>query len=367
MSNLNLTPQYDLYVTAKKALIKSLFFYQQNEIELRVEELEPVLSLFEKLFASPNADYGNAYVADRTTNEDRLIFNAEYGVMLTERYMTALAWQSQQFSPAYELLSEVVGLLQERLKPKDLRFGAVSFDPRIMEKTWKFLWSTPMSVLHRLNAMRFRVPVSVSTWRLLNSETRNELTTSELLVSLYDDGFVWPGCPMIFTPTVPTGNDGEKYQVSILPGETQVVNIQFENPQREELVYGIMRELFGHNVAQEIRLDYNSNSFYQALIETIQNQYGGVSGLPAGHILEIIAILYNEFRCISGRRDYDGSNLVSVVSLIHFVNEVRKMEVKQPEDFKISMQFCEPVIMANQPFLHLIRDSFPHPNFWRFN
>lgn len=360
MNNFYLTPQYELFVEAKLVfIINGLMTLPMERLEvLQESDVTDAIDLFTESFSYHGTPYGNAAAAASKQPQERTIFNARYALDAVNAAAQALAWNSKQRSLSGDLVRVLYAIFEQRLMEKTTPDGVTW---STIERVWRFLLTAPDEVLGIVGRMRYFVPVSPEEWRAICATDSGRARTVPLLVELFKDGFVWPNSPITFVPAIPYDQPNKKsYYVIVRPGKMQVLQVD-DGMSRMELIYGIMRELFGHEVTKNFTLPFGTDGAFMQLSNEVEQVLGGWDKVPKGHILYAICDLLDDCRCTDNRQSYDGAGQVSYVTLIEFMDRLRTYREEKHDgkiDYAVNM-FVDHIVHSNMSHFELVKDSFP--------
>lgn len=363
MSNFYLTPQYELFVEAKKAFIKHALMPRAGKPldYLQDRQIAKTIELFTEMFSHHDTPFGSASGATRSQESERTIYNAHYALNVLDQAEQALNWNSQQRSLSAALIRELIGIFQTRIDVAKKITSAkyLPSERAQMEEMWVFLMKAPNEVLTVLSAMRYLISVSPASWGAIGTAGDEDMNTG-LLLGLYKDGSVWPNSPISFVPVTPV-EQKESYYIVVQPGRTKVRRTDFVTT-RMELIYDIMRELFGHLVTCKFVLPAGTDSAFAELTNIVKQVFGSWAGVPDWHFLHAIRDLLNDCRCTDNRRSYDGAKKVTLVTLLEFADAVRVYREgdREPNDINdVIQKFVELIVTPNMGFFNLLLDSYP--------
>ena len=322
MANFSLTPQYDLFVTAKTMFIHEVLIPLAEEPidSLKEKQFMEIRDLFDAAFCYPETPYGSQRAAHEVSYEDCQVYNARYAIGRIEALIAAAEWSNQQEHAVYGMLRGLKREFEKRLDPSKVQNTVTSYHGArsTMEKIWQFLQTAPEELLRIMDSLSFHVPLSPGVWRMMNGGS----TAMQLLHGLYQDGFVWPGSPICFTPSIMI--DARVHQrMEITPGRVVVVDTDIAYGERHVVVERTMRELYGHYVDSVMKLDWTADKFNRALEQTIVNRYQGFDNLPDRHPLRYLRNLLNDFRSVGHRTSTSMAGSYTVVSLLLFMDATR--------------------------------------------
>lgn len=362
MNNFYLTPQYELFVEAKLTfIINALMPLQMENLEsLQSPQMIDAIGLFTDTFSYHGTPYGNAFAAAKQQPLEQQAFNANYALDIVEAAGQALAWNSRQDTLSGDLLRVLCSIFENRISSRN-ELTAISSGGMI-ERIWRFLVTAPMEVLSVIGNMRYMVTVSPAVWREITETVPTQVTMTGLLNELYKDGFVWPNSPITFIPTTPFDDiRSNLYFIVARPGNMQVI-YHDGAPTRMELVYNVMRELFGHVTSKNFRIPFDTDVALQHLTAAVVKAFGSWDEVPASHFLMSIRELLNDFRCSDNRVTFDGAKGGTVVGVIEFMDKLRvwRSEDKSRIGIDAAIQnFVNFVISPNLSHFQLLQDSFP--------
>lgn len=361
MNNFYLTPQYELFVEAKLVfIINGLMTLPMERLEVLQEaDVTDAIDLFTELFSYHGTPYGTASAAASKQPQERTIYNARYALDAVNAAAQALAWNSKQRSLSGDMVRVLYAIFEQRLMEKTSPDG-LSWST--IERVWRFLLTAPDEVLGIVGRMRYFVPVSPEEWRAICATDSGRARTVPLLVELFKDGFVWPNSPITFIPTVPFDQPNKKtYYVVVRPGNMQVSQVD-DGMSRMELIYGIMRELFGHQITKNFTLPFGTDKAFAELSDGVEQVHGSWDKVPKGHILHAIRELLDDCRCTDNRLSYDGAAQVTYATLIEFMDRLRvyKEEEKHGVGINVAIQkFVDYIVHPNMSHFDLVEFSFP--------
>lgn len=361
MSNFNLTPQYELFVEAKLAfIVNALMPLKMESLEcLQDPEIDNAIQMFTEAFSYHGTPYGTAAVAARKTQRECDEFNSNYALDRLEAIGQSLAWNNLQASLSGDIVRVLYATFEQRHMEKT-NTNTVSW--ATIERVWRFLLTAPDEVLSVIGQMRYFVPVTPEEWRVISSPESVAARKVPLLVEFFKDGFVWPNSPITFVPAIPYDQPNKKsYYVIVRPGKMQVLQVD-DGMSRMELIYGIMRELFGHEVTKNFTLPFGTDDAFAQLSNEVEHMLGGWDKVPKGHILHAIRDLLDDCRCTDNRLSYDGAKKVTLVTLLEFADAVRVYREgdREPNDINDAIQkFVELIVTPNMGFFNLLLDSYP--------
>lgn len=320
MESFYLTPQYELFVEAKRLFIVDVLAKKPwNTDVIDRPEVKDMINFFTNSFSYHETPYGTAPAHQQFTHNERLTYNLDYAVRRLILAQRALAWTSQSNTYSGRFVESLAELfvskkerMQRRLQPA-AGFSGVS--------VWHFLMNAPVEVLGVLCNMRFIVPVSPSSWKVLLAESSTPMEEAILLGDLYDEGFIWPDIPCTFVPTSPSGSSSRV--VTICPGTIEILNGK-EEITRQDAVYNLMRELFGHHCSEEFKLHLDCDRFLYSCHEAAVRLFGSLDKLPRDHVLSVMQKLINDARCSSRYFGSIAHARVTFVSLIEFLDTIRR-------------------------------------------
>lgn len=362
MNNFYLTPQYELFVEAKLTfIINALMPLPMENLEsLQSSQMINAIGMLTDTFSYHGTPYGNAFAGAKQSVLDQQMFNANYALDMVEAAGQALAWNSRQDTLSGELLRVLCSIFENRVSSINNPVATSSWG--MMERIWRFLVTAPAEVLAVIGNMRYIVPVTPSVWREITETVPTQVTKTGLLNELYKDGFVWPNSPITFIPTTPFDDFRKNLHfVVVRPGNTQVL-YQDGTASRMELVYSVMRELFGHVTSNVFRIPSGTDEALQQLTAAVIETFGSWDEVPASHFLLAIRELLNDFRCSDNRVTFDGARGGTVVGVIEFMDKLR---VYQSEDKSrvgldaVIQAFVDFIIKPNMSHFQMLRDAFP--------
>lgn len=365
MSNFNLTPQYELFVEAKLAfIVNALMPLKMESLEcLQDPEIDNAIQMFTEAFSYHGTPYGTAAVAARKTQRECDEFNSNYALDRLEEIGQSLAWNNLQASLSGDIVRVLYATFESRLSNATSKFDTLTASPwSLMERIWRFLVTAPERVLTVIGNMRYMVPVTPTSWDVINNSAPTPINMAGLHNELFKEGFVWPNSPITFIPFTPFNDPRtECFYVVAKPSGFRVDYVK-DNLPKMSLVFSIMRELFGHLVTCKFVLPAGTDKAFAELTNSVKQEFGSWAGVPDWHFLHTIRGLLNDCRCTDNRLSYDNAKKVTLVTLLEFADAVRVFREGDRGPIAINdaiQNFVELIVAPNMGFFNLLLDSYP--------
>ncbi len=358
MSNFILTPQYDLFVRAKQVFVREVLLSLPREkpAMLFSDQVTDALSLFANTFSYHESAYGNSAHVCAMSPAEREKFSNDYAQEIIRRAKCSLSWTNQQST----LFHRFLDALQTRIveESRNAQGDAITVGSGSdISKMWRALMAASIELLGIVGNLRYIVPVSPSNWDTFHEEQLSGIEKAEALYDLYKEGFVWPESPITFVPHSPINNSAKRL-VAISPGRLSVLDGGYEIT-RTELVCSILRELYGHLVIDDVKLDVNPRVF-DAIDDATVQQFGTLGALPRNHLLTVMRDLAHDMRCTDKGRDYGMANKVTYVTAVEFMVAAREAGFwGQRSESNPTTRLAEHIIAPNGDFFYHLNRDFP--------